>query len=553
MAWTSSQSDGAMPLASGFVRSQIGSCAKRSHEGHPTLVLLLQLLLCYVLCSCDQALAVGIDYTYNNKGQLATATYGDGTVVTYEYDENGNRKSAASTGGPDIKPPTVPTGVVATVRSSVRIDVNWTASTDGGSSGLAGYKIERCTGAGCTNFVEVYSIAGSPFQNSGLVANTSYSFRIRSYDSVGNKSDPSAVVSATTLPDTTPPSTPSGTLTATVQSSTQINLGWGAATDSGGSGLAGYRVQRCSGVGCTNFTQIKQQTARTLSDTGLVASASYSYRVFAYDKAGNVSVSPTNTATATTSADTVAPSVPTNLKATASSPIKVNLTWTASTDTGGAGLAGYKIERCSGASCASYSQIGTSTTNSYSDTAAAPNTTYGYRVRAYDKASPANNSGYSASASATTPQDTTKPTTPTSLAASVLSSTSIKLTWAAATDSGGNLSGYNVERCLNAGCTNFANVGTAAAVSGQTTVTYTNTGLSALKTYLYRVNAYDKAGNVSPSYSNIASGTTTADTEKPSAPSVSVSVTSSTQLTATWTPSLQHPPQSWLAKPRQAP
>ncbi len=480
--------------------------------------------------------AVGIEYTYNSKGQLETATYDDGTVVTYQYDDNGNRTSATSNGGPDVKPPTIPTGVVATVRSSVRIDVNWVVSTDGGSSGLAGYKIERCKGAGCTNFAEVYSITRPPFQNSGLAPNTSYSFRIRAYDNAGNKSDPSAAVSGTTLPDTTPPTAPSGTLTATVQSSTQINLSWGGATDSGGSGLAGYRVQRCSGVGCTNFTQIKQQTARTLSDTGLIASTSYSYRVFAYDKSGNVSTSPSNTATATTSADTVAPATPTNLIASASSPTKVNLTWTASTDTGGAGLAGYKIERCTTASC-TYSQIGTSTTNSYSDTTATPNTAYSYRVRAYDKANPANNSAFSAAASTTTPQDTTKPTAPTNLAASVQSSTSIKLTWTASTDSGGNLSGYNIERCLNAGCSNFAKIGTAAAVSGQTTVTYTDTNLSALKTYLYRVNAYDAAGNVSAAYSNTVSGTTTADTQSPSAPAVSVSATSSTQLTVTWTAS----------------
>jgi len=298
-----------------------------------------------------------------------------------------------------------------------------------------------------------------------------------------------------------------------------------AATDD--VGVAGYRVERCAGVGCTDFVQIKQQTGRTFANTGLAASTSYSYRVYAYDNAGNISASPTNTATATTSADAIAPSAPTSLKATASSPFNVSLTWTASTDTGGAGLAGYKIERCTGASCTSFSQIGTSATNSYSDTTVTSSTTYVYRVRAYDNASSANQSSYSSSVSATTPTDTTKPTTPSSLSASVQSSSSIKLTWTASTDSGGNLAGYKVERCTGASCTSFAALQT---VTGASTLTYTDTAALALTTYVYRVYAYDSAGNIS-GYSPSAGGTTTADTQSPSNPSVSVSVVSSTQLT----------------------
>ena len=87
-------------------------------------------------------------------------------------------------------------------------------------------------------------------------------------------------------PDTTAPSTVSG-LGATAASSSQVNLSWSAATDAGGSGLAGYKIERCSGAGCTNFAQIATSTSTSYSNTGLTASTSYSYRVRAYDGSGN--------------------------------------------------------------------------------------------------------------------------------------------------------------------------------------------------------------------------------------------------------------------------
>lgn len=91
---------------------------------------------------------------------------------------------------------------------------------------------------------------------------------------------------STTTPDTTPPSTVSG-LTAGAASSSQINLSWSAATDTGGSGLAGYKIESCAGSGCTSFAQIATTTTTSFSNTGLAASTSYSYRVRAYDGAGN--------------------------------------------------------------------------------------------------------------------------------------------------------------------------------------------------------------------------------------------------------------------------
>ena len=86
-------------------------------------------------------------------------------------------------------------------------------------------------------------------------------------------------------PDTTAPTAPTG-LGATASSSSQINLSWGAASDS--VGVTGYRVERCQGAGCGNFAQIATTSGTSYSNTGLTGSTSYSYRVRAADAAGNL-------------------------------------------------------------------------------------------------------------------------------------------------------------------------------------------------------------------------------------------------------------------------
>jgi uncharacterized repeat protein (TIGR01451 family) len=107
---------------------------------------------------------------------------------------------------------------------------------------------------------------------------------------------------------------------------------------------------------------------------------------------------------------------------------------------------------------------------------------------------------YLANSSATLAADTTRPTAPTGLAATVISNSQINLTWVASTDNVGVM-GYQVLRCQGSTCTNFAQVGTSAITS------FTNTGLTAATTYRFRALAFDAAGNVSTN-SNTVSATT---------------------------------------------
>jgi len=473
-------------------------------------------------CTSYTQIATSTTTTYSNTGLTA------GTAYRYRVRANdaaGNLSSyssvvTATTQPPDTQAPTAPTGLTATAASSAQINLSWTASTD--NMGVTGYRIERCAGSTCTTYTQIATSTTTSYSNAGLTASTTYRYRVRANDAAGNLSGYSSVINATTPADTTAPTAPAG-LTATAASGTQINLSWTASTDN--VSVTGYRIERCSGVGCSNFAQIATTTtAVTYSNTGLTSATSYSYRVRANDAAGNLSGY--STVATTSTLDTTVPTPPTGFTASVISSTQINLSWTASTDN--VGVTGYRIERCTGASCTTYTQIATSTTATYSNTGLTVSTTYRYRVRANDAAG--NLSSYSSVINATTPADTTAPTAPTGLTATVASGTQINLSWTAATDNVG-VTGYRIERCSGVACSNFAQIATTT-----TAVTYSNTGLTNGTSYSYRVRANDAASNLS-SYSTVTT-TSTLDTTLPTPPtSFTATAVSSTQINLSWTAS----------------
>jgi chitin-binding protein len=127
-----------------------------------------------------------------------------------------------------------------------------------------------------TSLVTNHSVALS-----GLTASTTYHYRVKSRDAATNPavSGDYTFTTAVPPPDTQAPTAPKG-LKAAVISSTQINLSWTASTDN--VGVAGYKIYR-------NNIQIGTTAGTSYQSTGLKASTSYSYRVAAYDAAGNTS------------------------------------------------------------------------------------------------------------------------------------------------------------------------------------------------------------------------------------------------------------------------
>jgi chitodextrinase len=139
-----------------------------------------------------------------------------------------------------------------------------------------------------------------------------------------------------------------------------------------------------------------------------VAAGTYSLTAEATDADGGKTTSTAVSVTVggQTPSDAMPPTAPATLTATAASTTQINLTWAASTDN--VGVNGYRIERCQGASCATFAQVGTSTTTAYSATGLTASTSYSFRVRATDAAG--NLGAYSTVASATTQATSTAPT-----------------------------------------------------------------------------------------------------------------------------------------------
>src|SRR3981189_86912 len=109
---------------------------------------------------------------------------------------------------PDTMPPSAPANLTVTPASSTQLNLSWAASTD--NVGVTGYMVERCQGAGCSNFAPIATPTTTTFNDTGLIASTSYSYRVRATDAANNPSPYSPAATASTMagPDTMPPSAP---------------------------------------------------------------------------------------------------------------------------------------------------------------------------------------------------------------------------------------------------------------------------------------------------------------------------------------------------------
>ncbi|AWV06511.1 glycosyl hydrolase family 18 protein [Marilutibacter maris] len=99
----------------------------------------------------------------------------------------------------DDTAPSVPSGLASSSQTASSITLGWNASTDNpGGSGVAGYDVYRDG-----------SLVGSPsqpsFTDSGLSANTGYSYRVRARDVAGNASAQSAAINVSTRDGGDPP------------------------------------------------------------------------------------------------------------------------------------------------------------------------------------------------------------------------------------------------------------------------------------------------------------------------------------------------------------
>ena len=276
-------------------------------------------------------------------------------------------------------------------------------------------------------------------------------------------------------------------------------------------GNSTFTVTSAAGAAPNSYTVTARATNST--DSTKTASANATYTVTAPCTRSNpgVSLSPGSRSGAAGSAQDYTFSVTNNDTACASSTFSLTSTipagWSATFNPTSLNLA-------TGAT-------GTSTFRVTSAATATPNN-YTFSAKATNSADPGSN------ASATgnyVVLDTTPPSAPTGLTATVISATRVNLAWNASTDNVG-VTGYYINR----------NGVTIASTAG---TSYSDTTVLPSTTYSYNVTAFDAAGNTS-GLSNTATVTTPAlpDTAPPSAPTnLRATSVAFNQVNLAWNPS----------------
>lgn len=181
-----------------------------------------------------------------------------------------------------------------------------------------------------------------------------------------------------------------------------------------------------------------------------------------------------------------APSTPWNISVPSSimGGTNISISWAKSSDAE-SNLAGYKVERSTNGGW-SWSQIYQGTATSTTDNIAFGTTSVMYRVKAYD--TEGLESGWRTS-SRVTVVNNNAPSAPPSIAVpkDVKGGSTLVISWTAASDSDGNLSGYILERSTDGGSA-------YTQVYKGNALTYTDTITNGWSTVMYRVKAYDTEG-----------------------------------------------------------
>ncbi len=274
-----------------------------------------------------------------------------------------------------------------------------------------------------------------------------------------------------------PPLTPTG-LTANSESASQIDLSWNEVA-----GATEYEIYECE-----ETTPLYTTTSTSYSiTTGLQAETTYNYRVKA-KKNNCFSSDFSECVEATTKI-----SQPSNFLVTAISNSEMQLSWNAVT-----GAVTYEIYTCSG------SLITSTAGTNYSVSGLSGGTNYSYKIRTIGSSSTSN---FTACKSVYT-----YPDVPSGLSASGISSSSIALNWNTVTGA----SSYDIYSC------------SGMFIANSTGNSYTDTGLSPLSNYSYKIKAKNSSGT--SDYSICAD----AKTKMSEPSSFSITALSTSELQLSW-------------------
>lgn len=166
--------------------------------------------------------------------------------------------------------------VSASTNTSLSWDVSTATTTAASINASTPYKVYRSTTLGTETFLD--NATTNSYTDTTTTGNTTYYYWVTNMDTNSFESASSTEVSVLTRPGA-PTSPTIGSIT-----SSTLQFSWTAPTG----GASTYKVERCTGTGCSNYAEIGTGISDTFyNDSNLSASTVYRYRVRATNATGD--------------------------------------------------------------------------------------------------------------------------------------------------------------------------------------------------------------------------------------------------------------------------
>ena len=263
---------------------------------------------------------------------------------------------------PDGSPPTTPATFTAAANGSTVIDLGWGASSD--NVGVTGYDLYR---ADLVAPLALLGPATLSYQDTGLTANTTYTYTVLARDAANNPSATAGPRSATTDALPPPPQPPVASFTPSVTTQT--------------AGLPISFTDTSTNTPTSWLWDFGDGTSSTLQNPSHTWTTAGPYTVSLTASNGVGPSVPSATVGITIDPDGSPPTTPATFTAAANGSTVIDLGWGASSDN--VGVTGYDLYRAD--LVAPLALLGPATL-SYQDTGLTANTTYTYTVLARDAA-----------------------------------------------------------------------------------------------------------------------------------------------------------------------
>jgi len=381
--------------------------------------------------------------------------------------------------------PGVPTIGTATSTGQTTATVAFTAPASNGGAAITGYTVAVYNYPSGTSTGITATGSTSPISVTGLTAGTSYTFKVKATNSVGDSAYSSASNQITTTAASTVPGAPTiGTAIATGQNSATV--AFTPPASNGGAAITSYTVTSSpGGITATGATS-------PITITGLSSGTAYTFTVYATNSVGNST--PSSASNSTVTSTPAVPQKPTGVSATPTGTTTATVSFTAPSNSGGSPITQYIATSSPGGITGTLNQAGSGTITVSGLTAA---TSYTFTVKAVNSAGQSDPSD--PSISITTNSIATVPGAPTITGAVATGTTTADVSFSAPSSNGGSpITSYTI----------LSSPGSITATLSQAgSGTFNVTGLTSGTTYTFTIKATNAVGD--SSYSSASSSITT--------------------------------------------